>query len=74
MRDSGIDTRNVHDVVLIGGSTRIPEVQWMIQEFVNNKKPCNSINPDESVAFGATVQAAIEFAGAGFAGAGFAAL
>merc|ERR1712134_125305 len=59
MRDSGIDKRNVHEVVLVGGSTRIPKVQSMIQEFFNGKEPCKSINPDEAVAYGAAVQAAI---------------
>merc|ERR1712012_661186 len=59
LRDSGIDKRNVHDVVLVGGSTRIPIVQKMIQEFFNGKEPNRSINPDEAVAFGAAVQAAI---------------
>merc|ERR1712072_207271 len=59
MRDSGIDKKNVHEVVLVGGSTRISKVQAMIQEFFNGKEPCKSINPDEAVAFGAAVQAAI---------------
>jgi len=59
LRDSGIDKRNIHEVVLVGGSTRIPKVQAMIQEFFNGKEPCKSINPDEAVAFGAAVQAAI---------------
>merc|ERR1712149_125612 len=59
MRDSGIDKKNVHEVVLVGGSTRLPKVQAMIQEFLNGKEPCKSINPDEAVAFGAAVQAAI---------------
>merc|ERR1739848_757100 len=59
MRDSGIDKKNVHEVVLVGGSTRIPKVQSMLQEFFNGKEPCKSINPDEAVAFGAAVQAAI---------------
>jgi len=59
MKDSGIDKRNVHEVVLVGGSTRIPKVQAMIQEFFNGKEPNRSINPDEAVAFGAAVQAAI---------------
>jgi L1 cell adhesion molecule like protein len=59
MRDSGIDKRNVHEVVLVGGSTRIPKVQQLIQEFFNGKEPCRSINPDEAVAYGAAVQAAI---------------
>merc|ERR1711920_477896 len=59
LRDSGIDKRNVHEVVLVGGSTRIPKVQALIQEFFNGKEPCKSINPDEAVAYGAAVQAAI---------------
>ena len=59
LRDSGVDKRNVHDVVLVGGSTRIPIVQKMIQEFFNGKEPNRSLNPDEAVAFGAAVQAAI---------------
>ena len=59
LRDSGIDKKNVHDVVLVGGSTRIPKVQAMIQEFFNGKEPNRSINPDEAVAYGAAVQAAI---------------
>merc|ERR1712066_1170210 len=59
MRDSGIDKRNVHEVVLVGSSTRIPKVQSMIQEFFNGKEPCKSINPDEAVAYGAAVQGAI---------------
>jgi len=59
LRDSGIDKRQVNEVVLVGGSTRIPKVQAMIQEFFGGKEPCKSINPDEAVAFGAAVQAAI---------------
>ena len=48
-----------NQVVLVGGSTRIPKVQSMIQELFDGKEPCRSINPDEAVAYGATVQAAI---------------
>merc|ERR1712032_1806763 len=59
LRDSGIDKKNVHEMVLVGGSTRIPKVQDMIKEFFNGKEPNKSINPDEAVAFGAAVQAAI---------------
>jgi len=46
-------------VVLVGGSTRIPRIQAMIKQFFNGKEPCKSINPDEAVAFGAAIQAAI---------------
>jgi L1 cell adhesion molecule like protein len=59
LRDSGVDKKNVHEIVLVGGSTRIPKVQSMLQEFFNGKEPNKSINPDEAVAFGAAVQAAI---------------
>merc|ERR1711981_2375 len=54
-----ISKNNVDEIVLVGGSTRIPKIQKMLSEFFNNKEPCKSINPDEAVAFGATVQAAI---------------
>lgn len=59
LKDSGLDKRSIHEVVLVGGSTRIPKVQQMISEFFNGKEPCKTINPDEAVAYGATVQAAI---------------
>ncbi|GLU21958.1 hypothetical protein SLE2022_380620 [Rubroshorea leprosula] len=59
LRDSKIDKGQVHDVVLIGGSTRIPKVQQLLQDFFNGKELCKSINPDEAVAYGAAVQAAI---------------
>ena len=49
----------VHEIVLVGGSTRIPKVQQMLQEFFNGKELCKSINPDEAVAYGAAVQAAV---------------
>jgi len=49
----------VDEVVLVGGSTRIPKIQQMIKDFFNGKEPCKSINPDEAVAYGAAVQAAI---------------
>merc|ERR1711935_1170495 len=59
LKDSGIPKSHVHEVVLVGGSTRIPKVQQLISEFFNGKEPNRSINPDEAVAYGATVQAAI---------------
>ncbi|KAF8402898.1 hypothetical protein HHK36_010990 [Tetracentron sinense] len=58
MRDAKMDKGSVHDVVLVGGSTRIPKVQQMLQDFFNGKELCKSINPDEAVAYGAAVQAA----------------
>eukprot|EP00614_Pseudopedinella_elastica_P039938 CAMPEP_0181268836 /NCGR_PEP_ID=MMETSP1097-20121128/5780_1 /TAXON_ID=35684 /ORGANISM="Pseudopedinella elastica, Strain CCMP716" /LENGTH=643 /DNA_ID=CAMNT_0023368625 /DNA_START=49 /DNA_END=1980 /DNA_ORIENTATION=+ len=59
IRDSKVSKGQVHEVVLVGGSTRIPKVQSMLSDFFGGKEPCKSINPDEAVAFGATVQAAI---------------
>merc|ERR1712176_666415 len=59
LRDSKIAKNQVHEVVLVGGSTRIPKIQSMLSEFFNGKELCKSINPDEAVAYGATVQAAI---------------
>jgi len=59
IKDSRIDKSSIHDVVLVGGSTRIPKVQQLLQEFFNGKELCKSINPDEAVAYGAAVQAAI---------------
>ncbi|KAL8042887.1 hypothetical protein ABFX02_09G081500 [Erythranthe guttata] len=59
LRDAKIDKSQVHDIVLVGGSTRIPKVQQLLQDFFNGKELCKSINPDEAVAYGAAVQAAI---------------
>jgi heat shock protein 1/8 len=59
LRDAKMDKSKVHDVVLVGGSTRIPKVQKLISEFFNGKELCKSINQDEAVAYGAAVQAAI---------------
>ena len=59
IRDSKISKNNIHEVVLVGGSTRIPKVQQLLSEYFNGKELCKSINPDEAVAYGATVQCAI---------------
>merc|ERR1719453_2837734 len=59
MRDAKLSKGEIHEIVLVGGSTRIPKLQTMLSEFFNGKQPCKSINPDEAVAYGATVQAAI---------------
>ncbi|KAF9609810.1 hypothetical protein IFM89_018664 [Coptis chinensis] len=59
LRDAKMDKSTVHDAVLVGGSTRIPKVQQLLQDFFNGKELCKSINPDEAVAYGAAVQAAI---------------
>jgi heat shock protein 1/8 len=59
LRDSKISKNAIDEIVLVGGSTRIPKVQEMLKEFFNGKELNKSINPDEAVAYGATVQAAI---------------
>merc|ERR1719378_454869 len=59
LRDAKVSKQSIDEVVLVGGSTRIPKVQSLLQEYFNGKAPSKSINPDEAVAYGATVQAAI---------------
>ncbi|KAM0250632.1 hypothetical protein ACHAP5_002163 [Fusarium lateritium] len=59
LTDAKIDKSLVHEIVLVGGSTRIPRVQKLITDYFNGKEPNRSINPDEAVAYGAAVQAAI---------------
>jgi len=55
LKDSSIAKNGVHEVVLVGGSTRIPKVVQLLQDFFNGKEPNRSINPDEAVAYGAAV-------------------
>jgi len=59
LRDAKISKGQIHEIVLVGGSTRIPKVQHLLSEFFNNRTLNKSINPDEAVAYGATVQAAV---------------
>lgn len=59
INDSGIDKTQINEVILVGGSTRIPKVKQLLQDYFNGKELNNSINPDEAVAYGAAVQAAI---------------
>mgnify|MGYP001121646050 CR=1 FL=1 len=59
LQDSKMDKSKVNEIVLVGGSTRIPKIQKLVSDFFNGKEPCKSINPDEAVAYGAAVQAAI---------------
>uniref|UniRef100_A0A0G4GSW7 Uncharacterized protein n=2 Tax=Chromera velia TaxID=505693 RepID=A0A0G4GSW7_9ALVE len=59
LEDAGISKSQVDDIVLVGGSTRIPKVQSMIKDFFNGKEPSRGVNPDEAVAYGAAVQAGI---------------
>ena len=58
-RTQKLSKKDIHDIVLIGGSTRIPKIQKLLQDFFNGKELCKSINPDEAVAYGAAIQAAI---------------
>jgi len=59
LRDSKLSKGQIHDVVMVGGSTRIPKVISMLKDFFNGRDPNRSINPDEAIAYGAAVQAAI---------------
>ena len=59
LKDAKMSKSQIDEVVLVGGSTRIPKIQSMVQEFFNGKEPNKGINPDEAVAYGAAVQAAI---------------
>nr|AAB52423.1 cytoplasmic heat shock protein 70 [Trichomonas vaginalis] len=59
LKDAKMSKSDVTDIVLVGGSSRIPRVQQLLQEFFNGKQPCRGVDPDEAVAYGAAVQAAI---------------
>ncbi|XP_057436307.1 heat shock cognate 70 kDa protein-like [Lotus japonicus] len=59
LSDAKMDKSSVHDVVLVGGSSRIPKLQELLQDFFKGRDLCKSINPDEAVAYGAAVQAAL---------------
>ena len=59
LQDAKLDKSRIDEIVLVGGSTRIPKVQKMLQDFFNGKELNKSINPDEAVAYGAAVQAAV---------------
>lgn len=56
VQDAKMDKASVHDIVLVGGSTRIPKVQQLLSDFFNGRELSKSINPDEAVAYGAAVQ------------------
>lgn len=59
LKDAEMDKKDIHEIVLVGGSTRIPKVQAMIRDFFDGKELNRGVNPDEAVAFGAAVQAGI---------------
>ncbi|KAG8724189.1 ATPase with role in protein import into the ER [Ceratobasidium sp. 395] len=60
LQDANLKKQDVDEIVLVGGSTRIPRIQLMVSEYFGNKKLSKSINPDEAVAIGASIQAAVE--------------
>jgi len=59
MEDADMTKKDIDEIVLVGGSTRIPKVQQLVKELFNGKEPSRGINPDEAVAFGAAVQAGV---------------
>jgi len=59
LKETGLSKEQIHEVVLVGGSTRIPKVQKLLSDFFNGKELCKAINPDEAVAVGAAIQAAV---------------
>ncbi|KAJ3139759.1 ATPase with role in protein import into the ER [Irineochytrium annulatum] len=59
LKDAGLGKHEIHDIVLVGGSTRIPKVVSLLEDFFNGKKASKSINPDEAVAYGAAVQGGV---------------
>jgi heat shock protein 5 len=59
LKDAGVKKEDIDDIVLVGGSTRIPKVQQLLKDFFNGKEPSKGINPDEAVAYGAAVQGGV---------------
>lgn len=59
MEDADLKKSEIDEIVLVGGSTRIPKIQQLVKEFFNGKEPSRGINPDEAVAYGAAVQAGV---------------
>ena len=55
LEDSGLKKDKIDEIVLVGGSTRIPKIRQLVKEYFNGKEPNTGINPDEAVAFGAAV-------------------
>lgn len=59
LEDADLKKSDIDEIVLVGGSTRIPKIQQLVKEFFNGKEPSRGINPDEAVAYGAAVQAGV---------------
>merc|ERR1740117_2349482 len=68
LKDANLKKSDVHEVVLVGGSTRIPKIRQLLSDFFDGKTLCSSINPDEAVAYGAAVQAGVLSGGLAAAG------
>ena len=58
--DSGFDKKDIHQIVLVGGSTRIPKVQEILSQYFDGRELNKGINPDEAVAYGAAVQGMLQ--------------
>ena len=59
LKDAKMSKDQVHEIVLVGGSTRVPKIQQLLRDYFNGKELCQSVNPDEAVAYGAAVQGAV---------------
>ena len=59
LKDAQVSKHEVDEIVLVGGSTRLPKIQQLVRDFFNGKSPCKSINPDEAVAYGAAVEGGV---------------
>lgn len=59
LADAGLGKHQIDEIVLVGGSTRIPKIQQLLKEYFDGKEPNKGVNPDEAVAFGAAVQGGI---------------
>ena len=59
LKDASVSKHEIDEIVLVGGSTRLPKIQQLVRDFFNGKNPCKSINPDEAVAYGAAVEGGV---------------
>ena len=66
LKDADLQKEEIHEIVLVGGSTRIPKVQQLVKDFFNGRELSRGINPDEAVAYGAAVQAGVLSGATGF--------
>ncbi|KAL3635282.1 Heat shock 70 kDa protein bip3 [Castilleja foliolosa] len=59
LKDASLKKTDIHEIVLVGGSTRIPKVQQMLRDFFDGKEPMKGVNPDDAVVYGAAIQGGI---------------